>query len=561
MNRAEQVVAELGAIDPLWTGLRDDVASDWYRQNSDELYIDFRIAAEDVVLDVGCGSGGGSAKFCGERGAHVICVDVDAKKVKSAKKTLQQTKARLVETFVSDADPLPLSNEVASKIICMEVIEHVDDPAQFLAELVRVGKPGAQYLLTVPDPVQEKLQKQLAPASYFEKPNHIRIIERDDFAAMVEAAGLKIERHTHHGFYSALQWILFWACGQNFTPPWHPLLKHWARTWEMLLSMEGGARVKQALDDCLPKCQVIVARKPLDLKCAPAPVEARSAVAPTARRSHLSSIKSMGLSVFRSIPWRAFSRSRGDDRDTGPATEIDTRLSGWFCEESQELLRGFKVTAADTVLDIGCGDAPFISFCARQGAEVVFADIDPQKVAAVERALQGSNARAKRPLVTDGNPLQLPDGSMTKIVAMEVLEHVDDPAQFVGELVRVGKPGAQYLITVPDARSERVQKNLAHESYFQKPNHIRIFEREEFERLLTDAGLIIERRTYYGFFWAVWWAFFWVCKQDLQDPWHPLLDSWGRTWACLLRQPGGPKIKAVLDDFMPKSQAIIARKP
>lgn len=239
----------------------------------------------------------------------------------------------------------------------------------------------------------------------------------------------------------------------------------------------------------------------------------------------------------------------------------DAYLSGWFLHETQELLEGFAIHADDTVLDVGCGDGPFVSFCAQQGAEVIFADIDAVKVAAVAEMLKGSPARAVTPLVSDANPLPLPDARASKVIAMEVLEHVDDPAQFMRELVRVGKPGAQYLITVPDPVGEGIQKHLAPDEYFQKPNHIRVFQREEFEKLVTDAGLIIEHRVHYGFYWSIWWFFFWACKQDLSPPWHPLLENWSKTWATLLAMPDGPRIKKVLDDSMPKSQALIARKP
>ncbi|MCJ1886164.1 class I SAM-dependent methyltransferase [Pseudomonas sp. LA21] len=243
------------------------------------------------------------------------------------------------------------------------------------------------------------------------------------------------------------------------------------------------------------------------------------------------------------------------------STLKDTYLSGWFHQETDELFEGFPISADDSVLDIGCGDGPFVQFCAQRGAEVIFADIDADKVAGVERALQGSNARAMLPLVTDANPIPLPDARVNKVVAMEVLEHVEDPAQFMSELVRVGKPGALYLITVPDPLGESVQKDLAPESYFQRPNHIRVFEREAFEQLIRDAGLVIERQAHYGFYWSVWWFFFWACKQDLSPPWHPLLDSWTRTWNMMLETEDGPRIKKALDRAMPKSQAIIARKP
>lgn len=253
----------------------------------------------------------------------------------------------------------------------------------------------------------------------------------------------------------------------------------------------------------------------------------------------------------------------GSEAETPPDdfALVDASLSGWFNTETGELLKGFPVLPEDRVLDVGCGEGPFTHFCAKMKAEVIFADIDPERVSAVERLLQGSPARALHPLVTDGNPLPLPDAHLDKIIAMEVLEHVDVPTDFMRELVRVGKPGAMYLLTVPDAASEGVQQQLAPAAHFMKPNHINIFSRDDFERLVLDAGLVIEQRNYYGFYWAVWWAFFWVCKKDLAAPDHPLLNNWARTWAALLKQPGGAQVKQALDNVMPKSQAIIARKP
>ncbi|CAD5107404.1 class I SAM-dependent methyltransferase [Zestomonas carbonaria] len=239
----------------------------------------------------------------------------------------------------------------------------------------------------------------------------------------------------------------------------------------------------------------------------------------------------------------------------------DARLSGWFSLETGELLKGFPIQPEDSVLDVGCGDGTFISFCARLGAEVTFADIDAEKVRSVEERLRGGKARAIRPLVSDANPLPLPDHYADKIIAMEVMEHVDSPAQFLHELVRVGKPNALYLLSVPDPISEGVQRELAPPAHFQKPNHINIFSREEFEQLVSSSGLVVEQKASYGFYWSIWWAFFWTCNQDLSPPWHPLLESWAKTWDIVLKMPDGPRIKKALDNAMPKSQAIIARKP
>ena len=50
-------------------------------------------------------------------------------------------------------------------------------------------------------------------------------------------------------------------------------------------------------------------------------------------------------------------------------------------------------------------------------------------------------------------------------------------------------------------------------------------------------------------------------RDRIQAPYPPLMEGWARTWRDLLMQPDGLAIKRVLDQFMPKSQVIIARKP
>lgn len=240
----------------------------------------------------------------------------------------------------------------------------------------------------------------------------------------------------------------------------------------------------------------------------------------------------------------------------------DTALSKWFDHDSGALYEGFPVSADDVVLDVGCGDAPFITFCAEQGADVAFVDVDASKVTATKEALESSRARSVTPIVSDCNPLPLPDEYASKVLSLEVLEHVDSPEIILAELFRVGKPGALYLITVPGEKIEKLQKSgLAPDVYFEKPNHIRVFEGEGLKELVENAGLVVESQSQFGFYWSMWWVFFWACRQDLSPPWHPLLQSWTATWQELLNTADGPRIKEKMDGFMPKTQLIIARKP
>ncbi|MDI2592889.1 class I SAM-dependent methyltransferase [Pseudomonas sp. N3-W] len=255
-------VAVVDKVDPFQLGLFDATLSGWFNQQTNELFPGFLISPEDTVLDVGCGDGG-NVHFCGMRGAKIVIADIDAAKVESTRQRLGDTPARDIECHVTDCNPLPIADGTATRVVSTEVIEHVDDPAQFLAELARVGKPGALYLLSVPHPSSENLQKGIAAPEYFEKPNHIRIITEEQFKAMVSDAGLEVLSHSQYGFYWSMWMLLFWESGVDLGNADHPMLNSWAETWQKVLDSPRGAQIKSALDAVVAKSQVIIARKPL----------------------------------------------------------------------------------------------------------------------------------------------------------------------------------------------------------------------------------------------------------------------------------------------------------
>ena len=239
----------------------------------------------------------------------------------------------------------------------------------------------------------------------------------------------------------------------------------------------------------------------------------------------------------------------------------DVMINGWYNKGAGELAPGFPVSADDIVIDVGCGDGGVVGFCAGQGAHIILADIDPDKVAAAANKIDQYGARRVDTHVTDGNPLPVEDGVATRVLCTEVLEHVDDPVQLMSELVRVGKPGALYLISVPGGEQEELQRGIAPDVYFQKPNHIRAFSAEAFEALVESGGLVIEKRMPVSFFWSMWWLFFWQTDLPLGQASHPTLDNWARTWHGVLKGRDGMRIQRKLDEFMPKVRAVIARKP
>jgi SAM-dependent methyltransferase len=244
----------------------------------------------------------------------------------------------------------------------------------------------------------------------------------------------------------------------------------------------------------------------------------------------------------------------------------DRQYEGWLNGETGELAPGVRVRSCDTVIDVGCGDGGFIGFCARQGAETIFIDLDEQRLRVTEERIKTSPARAYRAIQSDCDPIPLADDTGDIVICTEVLEHVADPEQFLGELIRITRPGSKLVITVPDSRSEQFVGATAPPQYFQHPNHIRIFSSQEFKELICEAGLSIVSHQYMGCFWSMYWPLSWLTAEPGSaglpiDNQHPITDHWTRLWQEVQKHPNGHKIRGALNSLLPKSQSIVATKP
>jgi ubiquinone/menaquinone biosynthesis C-methylase UbiE len=241
----------------------------------------------------------------------------------------------------------------------------------------------------------------------------------------------------------------------------------------------------------------------------------------------------------------------------------DLRASGWFDRASHRLAPDVFITPNMKVVDVGCGGGQYSKFCARNGADVTAIDVQEDKISELELSPEVFEVGSIRGITSDCSPVPLPDDYAEMIICTEVLEHVESPGDVLAELTRVAKPGCLFLISVPDGRSEKLIDEVAPPDYFQKPNHIRRFSKSEFTELIRESGLAVERQDGIGAFWSVYLLFRYATSQpgeELIDDSHPLTAAWLKTWTEVMKLPQSDKIMRAMNDALPRTQVIVARK-
>ncbi len=232
-----------------------------------EIFPGVEITEDDTVVDVGCGLGD-NCVFAGRLGADVIGIEVNSGLIELMERKMRDVPARSFRAILTgvDSETLPLPDASVDVVICTEVVEHTRHPERFVAELARIGRPGARYWISVPDPASEGVMAVVSPPGYFQPPGHINVFERDRFAGLIEGVGLEVDRRVGVGFYHSFWWILRMACGTNHYPgaptPPPPLIAKWESVWEELMACPLGGRVAEGLDKVMPKSQVVIAHKP-----------------------------------------------------------------------------------------------------------------------------------------------------------------------------------------------------------------------------------------------------------------------------------------------------------
>jgi len=162
-----------------------------------------------------------------------------------------------------------------------------------------------------------------------------------------------------------------------------------------------------------------------------------------------------------------------------------------FERDMQALL---DIARPASILDVGCGEGVLTEQWARAIAgPVVGIDLDDPKLRAEwdRRSLPNLEFRAGF-----ADALTYQDGDFEAVTAMEVLEHVPDPAVVLAEMRRVASRWV--LVSVPREPLWR-GLNMARGAYLRDlgntPGHLGHWSKRGFARLVARYGEIVELRS------------------------------------------------------------------
>lgn len=110
-----------------------------------------------------------------------------------------------------------------------------------------------------------------------------------------------------------------------------------------------------------------------------------------------------------------------------------------------DAMKEFAPRLTGSLLDVGCGTKPYLSLF----------DVDTYIGLDIDSDV--ARQREIADYYYDGQAFPFDDGTFDSVLCNQVLEHVFNPDEFLGEIARVLRPGGKLLLTVPFVWDEHEQ--------------------------------------------------------------------------------------------------------
>jgi glycosyltransferase involved in cell wall biosynthesis/SAM-dependent methyltransferase len=202
-----------------------------------------------------------------------------------------------------------------------------------------------------------------------------------------------------------------------------------------------------------------------------------------------------------------------------------TRDHFWYADE---------LAGGARVLDVGCNVGAHTNFAAQQGLAVIGMDIDPAALSHARFVLGWERAQNAMVMRADANAaFPFAAAVFDRVLAFDVIEHLDDPAHLLAEIRRVLAPGGVLLLTAPNADTPFKRRlRRAGLPFFADVTHQVEYTRAGIEAELAAGGFAVRRD-----------------EPIVADtPWAPWFDLAGAFSLALYRRLATRKRAAALRD-------------
>lgn len=135
------------------------------------------------------------------------------------------------------------------------------------------------------------------------------------------------------------------------------------------------------------------------------------------------------------------------------------------------------------ILDVGCGNGDFLAVAQDLGYAAVGLDPDPKAVALARS--RGLDARAGSLLSADRA-----GAGYDFLFLSHVLEHFHDPVAALRQARALLAPGGRLWLSLPNLRSEGLQRFGRHWRGLEPPRHLTLFDGPRLQQLLVQTGYV-----------------------------------------------------------------------
>lgn len=217
----------------------------------------------------------------------------------------------------------------------------------------------------------------------------------------------------------------------------------------------------------------------------------------------------------------------------------------------------------ELVLDLGCGGGRHAFEAIRLGARVVALDADQaevNRVAAMLSAVAAEAGGAGTVARADASGLPFADGIFDRVIAAEVLEHIQADTVAMAELARVLRPGGTMAVTVPRFGPELVNWILSDRYHNRPGGHVRIYRRSQLSERLTAAGLVPQGSHHaHALHSPYWWL---RCAVGVDNEDHVAVRAYHRmlVWDIMAAPPLTRMTERLLNPLLGKSLVLYLAK-